>query len=121
MNDSTSVGKRLQNLQIGPEFDTYTMVIIHAGQTTDAQGNTKDLDYIAGRSGGRTLEIDDPMGTQAKANALLARLQNSKWQYQPYVGDKALLDPAAELGDGITVSDTFSAIYRRKTRFGSLM
>ena len=121
MNDSTSVGKRVQNLQISPEFNTYTMVIIHAGQITDESGNTTDLDYIAGNTGGRTLEIKDPMGTQAKANALLAKLQNSKWQYQPYTGDKALLDPAAELGDGLTISDTFSAIYRRKVRFSSLM
>lgn len=108
-------------MQIGPEFDTYTMVIIHAGQITDADGNTTDLDYIAGNTSGRTMEITDPMGSQAKANALLAKLQNSKWQYQPYTGDKALLDPAAELGDGLTISDTFSAIYRRKVIFSSLM
>ena len=121
MNGSTSVGKRVQNLQISPEFNTYTMVIIHVGQITDDDGNTTDLDYVAGNTSGRTLEITDPMGSQEKANALLEKLQNSKWQYQPYTGDKALLDPAAELGDGLTISDTFSAVYKRKVRFGSLM
>lgn len=121
MNDSTSVGKRIQNLQIGPEFNTYTMVILHVGQVTDDEGNTYDLDFVAGNTVGRTLELNDPMGTQQKANALLAKLQNSKWQYQPYTGKGALLDPAAELGDGITLSDTFSAIYRRKVNFNSLM
>lgn len=121
MNESTSVGKRLQKLDIGPEFDTYTKVIIHAGQTTDAEGKTTDLDYIAGNDSGRTLEVSDPNGTQAKANALLAKLQNSKFQYQPYTASNALLDPAAELGDGITLSDTFSAIYTRDVRYSALM
>ena len=121
MNGSTSVGKRIQNLQIGPEFNTYTMVILHVGQVTDENGNTYDLDFIAGNTTGRTLEVTDPMGSQEKANALLSKLQGSKWQYQPYAGDGALLDPSAELGDGITLSDTFSAIYRRKVKFNSLM
>lgn len=121
MNASTSVGKRLQNLEIGNEFDVYTRVILHVGQITDADGNTTDLDYIAGNTTGRTLEVSDPFGTQAKANAMLARLQNSKWQYQPARMDKALLDPAAELGDGISASDIFTAIYKRKTVFSSLM
>ena len=121
MNGSTSVGKRVRDLQIGPEFNTYTMVIIHAGQITDNAGNTTDLDYIAGNTAGRTMEITDPMGSQAKANALLAKLQNSKWQYQPYTAQDALLDPAAELGDGLTVSDTFSAVYRREVDFSALM
>lgn len=99
----------------------FTRVIIHAGQITDAQGNTTDLDYIAGNTSGRTLEVSDPNGTQAKANALLAKLQNAKFQYQPYRADKALLDPAAELGDGISISDTYSGIYKRDLTFSSLM
>ena len=72
MNDSTSVDKRIQSLNIGPEFDTFTRVIIHAGQVTAADGTTTDLDYIAGNTSGRTMEITDPLGSQAKANALLA-------------------------------------------------
>ena len=78
MNGSTSVGKRIQNLQIGPEFNTYTMVILHVGQVTDENGNTYDLDFIAGNTTGRTLEVTDPMGSQEKANALLSKLQGSK-------------------------------------------
>ena len=121
MNDSTSVDKRIQSLNIGPEFDTFTRVIIHAGQVTAADGTTTDLDYIAGNTSGRTMEITDPLGSQAKANALLAKLQNSQWQYQPYTADAALLDPAAELGDGISLHDTYSAIYRRDLSYSSLM
>ena len=119
MNDQTSVGKRVQSLQIGNEFDTYTRVIIHAGQTTDDQGNTVERDFTAGNTTGRTMEIDDPLGTQAKANALLLKLKT--WRYQPYTANAALLDPAAELGDGITISDTFSAIYNRDVTYSTLM
>lgn len=133
MNGQTSIGKRAQDLYIGPEFDVYTRVLIHVGQITDDQGNTTDRDFIADvdmnkpgwtpetKTAGRTLEITDPLGTQAKANALLTKLQTSKWQYQPYSAEKALLDPAAELGDGVSISDTFSAIYKRDVTFSSLM
>ena len=122
MTDHTSVGNRLQYLEVGPEFDTYTRVIVHVGQITDASGNTKDLDYVAGNTTGRTLEVTDPNGTQAKANAMLARLQNSKWQYRPGQMQSALLDPAAELGDGISAGDDFyTGIYKRDVTFSSLM
>lgn len=121
MSDTTSVGSRLRHLEVGPEFDTYTQVIIHVGQITDSDGNTKDLNYVVGNTSGRTLEVTDPFGTQAKANALLEKLQSSAWQYQPYTAEGALLDPAAEVGDGVTLSGTYSAIYKGSLTFSTLM
>lgn len=121
MNDSTSVGKKTQNLSVAPEFDAYSKVIIHAGQITDASGTTTDLDYIAGNDSGRTMEIENPFGTQQMANNILTILQGSHFQYQPMKAESALLDPAAEIGDGVSVSDVFSALYKRDVRYSSLM
>ena len=45
----------------------------------------------------------------------------SGWQYQPYSADNALLDPAAELGDGVSINGLYSGIFSRSTHFSSLM
>jgi hypothetical protein len=39
--------------------------------------------------------------------------------YQPFTAEGAMLDPAAELGDGINVNGVPSGIYRRDTKFNS--
>lgn len=115
MADSTSVGKRLQSVETSPEFDGYSKVVIKAG-TND---NGEDIVFVAGDDTGRTLEIENPWGTQANANDILARIKS--FQYQPYVATAALLDPAAEIGDGVTVNGIYSGIYERRTTFSGLM
>ena len=42
------------------------------------------------------------------------------FQYQPYEAQGAILDPAAELGDAITVNGVYSGIYKRDTDFDAL-
>ena len=43
------------------------------------------------------------------------------FQYQPFTADGAFLDPAAELGDGITANNVYSGIYTQKIKFGPLL
>ena len=64
----------------------------------------------AGDDTGLELEADCPHATQEMVNALLAQLQG--YQYQSYTADAANVDPAAELGDGITVSGVYSTLSR---------
>lgn len=97
----TSVGRNAKDLSTSSAFNAYSKVIINV---------TEDLYYQAGNDTGRTLEIDMPWGTQAMANNLLSSLRG--FQYQPYETKDALLDPAAELGDGITVNGVYSGIFR---------
>lgn len=97
----TSVGKNAKDLSTSSAFNAYSKVIINV---------TDELYYQAGDDTGRTLEIDMPWGTQAMANNLLNSLRG--FQYQPYETKDALLDPAAELGDGITVNGVYSGIFR---------
>lgn len=43
------------------------------------------------------------------------------YQYQPYTAENALIDPAVEIGDGVTVNNVYSGIYTQKTKFGPVM
>lgn len=107
--------QRASNMEISPQFDGYSAVRIFIG--TDDDGNA--VIYEAGNTDGRTLEIHNPFGTQEMANKILADIQG--YQYQPLSADNALLDPAAEMGDGVTVNGVYSGIFVRATQFGRLM
>lgn len=48
--------------------------------------------------------------TQAMADAILARMKG--YQYQMYTADAANIDPAAELGDGVTADGVYGVISR---------
>ncbi len=110
MSDVVTISSRLTNLEVSPQFDSYSKVIIHVSDETA---------YVAGDDVGRTLEIDNPFGTQAMANAMLASLRG--FQYQPYQADGALLDPAAEIGDAANMRGNYGGIYTRDRTFGRLM
>lgn len=109
--------KRVQNLSVGKELSVYTGVIINAGQ--DSQGN--DVSYSAGDDTGYVLEISNLHGTQAMADTILAILKLRGVQYHPYDAGGALLDPAAEIGDGVTINGTTSWIASSEKRFSRLM
>ena len=110
MSDVVNLGTRISNLDVSPQFDTYSKVIIHID----------DDNYVqAGNDTGRTLEIDNPLGTQELANEILNKLRG--FQYQPYQADGSLLDPAAEIGDAVSTPSVYGGIYTRSRTFGRLM
>lgn len=90
-----------------PEFDGYTKVVMTVSE---------DVEYSAGVDTGRTLTLECPWGTQAMADNILESIRGFK--YQPYTATDAILDPAAELGDGITANNVYGGIYTMSTRFG---
>ena len=106
---STSIGKNAESLTVTPQFNGVSKVVINV---------TEQLFYEAGNDTGRTITIDCPWGTQAMANNLLSLLQG--FQYQPYEASNALLDPAAELGDGLTVNGVYGGIFKMTVRSGVL-
>lgn len=112
-----AVGSTPIDVRISPEFDAYSKVIINIGEDDD--GN--EISYISGNSTGRTLEIENPWGTQEMADTLLSKLQLRNFQYQPYRATRALLDPSAEIGDGVSVNSIYSGIYTQNITFNSLM
>lgn len=74
-----------------------------------------DNEYTAGDDTGRTLEATCPWASQAMAEAVLEKVR--AYQYRPYTAQDALLDPAAELGDGVTVGGIYSVIAQCETQF----
>ena len=110
-----NIAKRAYDVEISQQFDGYSAVRIYVG--TDGEGNA--IVYEAGDTTGRTLEIKNDFGTQQMAEDILADIQG--YQYQPLVAQSALLDPAAEMGDGITVNNVYSGLFVRATTFGRLM
>ena len=110
MSDVINLGTRVSNLDVSPQFDTYSKVIIHIDDDTQVS---------AGNDTGRVLEIDNPLGTQALAQEILAKLRG--FRYQPYQADDALLDPAAEIGDAVNTPSVYGGIYTRSRTFGRLM
>lgn len=120
MSDRINLLQRVGNLEVSPEFDGYTRVVIWLDAKDD---NGDDLYVEAGTATGRTLELTCPWGTTAMANAILQRinvgsLTGRAFQYQPYTANEAILDPAAELGDGISVKDIYSGLYSQTEHFG---
>lgn len=109
MSDIAYLGRKMSGFRSSPEFDGYTRVVITVSE---------DVEYSAGVETGRTLSLECPWGTQEMAENLLACYQG--FQYQPYTAHDAILDPAAELGDGLTVNNLYSGIYSMTTRFGGL-
>lgn len=110
MSDSVFVGNRVSNVDASPLFDTYSKVIIHIDD---------DTQITVGNDTGRTLEIDNPFGTREMAQSILNQLNG--YQYQPHYSDGALLNPAAEIGDAVNVSNVYGGIYTRSRDFGRLM
>lgn len=112
MSDATYIGGRASRLESTPPFQTYSRVVIHVSDDADD-------DIVVGNSTGRTLEVDNPWGTVAMAQNMLSALNG--YQYQPYTAYGAALNPAAEIGDAVTVGDVYGGIYTRQTAFGRLM
>lgn len=111
MSDRINLLKRAENVEISPLFNTYAKVILNIDDETQAS---------AGGGAGRVLELDNPLfGSATVATKMLNRLRG--YQYQPYKATGALLDPAAEIGDGISVNDVYGGLYARDRRFGHLM
>lgn len=105
MSDKIFLGSQASDMDTGDIF-----------QVTRVNLNVdSDNYYTAGNDTGQTIEVTCPWGTQAMADSILASLQGH--QYQPYTASDALLDPAAEIGDAVTVGGVYSVIASIDTVF----
>lgn len=110
MSDSVFVGTKAGGLETSPQFEPISKIIL----LVDNENY-----FEAGNDTGRTLEITCPYGTQAMANNLLSSLGG--YAYQPATASDALIDPAAELGDAVTVGGVYTVLAQMDTTFDSLM
>ena len=110
MSDSVYVGNRSATLETSPAFEGISKIVIYVDDENV---------YEAGNDNGRTLELTCPYGTQAMANNLLNELGG--YAYQPMQASDALMDPAAELGDAVTIGGVYTILARADTTFDQLM
>lgn len=98
--DKTYIGTSLAAMAPGLENKPVTGV-----RLLDTNG---DITGEAGNETGFVIEALHPNGTNAMAAAILAEV--SGMVYRPYDGQDAMLDPSAELGDGVSVGGMYSLI-----------
>ena len=109
MSDSIFIGSRAASLDIGDIPSNVTRVNINVDSKTY---------YTAGNDTGRTLEATCNWATQAMANSVLDMVQGV--EYQPFTASDALLNPAAEIGDGVVVGGIYSVIGTADMQFNRL-
>lgn len=112
MAESFNLLRRVRSLDTAPELSGYTGVVIFAGQ--DEEGNP--IEYRAGDQTGTVLEITNEWGSQAQADAICRKIRG--FRYQPYKAAGTSIDPSAEIGDAVTVSDIYGGVFARATTYG---
>ena len=111
MAESFNLLRRVKSLDTAPETDGYSGVTIFAGQ--DEEGN--NIEYFAGDRSGKVLEITNEWGSQAQADAIYKKIRG--FRYQPYKAAGTTIDPSVEIGDAVTVADTYGGVFLRATDY----
>ena len=109
-SDSHSLGDGVVQLDYGTDQPPYTKVTYIVSE---------EAQVSAGSGEDKVLEVDNPWGTSAIANACLQSL--STFRYQPFTASGAIIDPTFEIGDAVTINGITSHIYTASTEFGRLM
>ena len=109
--DKTYLGRRLSEFSPGIASKPITKV-----ELLDENG---DVVGVSGSDTGRTLTALQPDGTNAMAAAILAKV--SGYKHIGYEGSEALLDPAVELGDAVTVDGLYVPLIALDTTFDPML
>lgn len=106
---SIDLGLRVAKHDYADLFEAYSGVTL-----TIPDGQS----YTAGDDSGRTIKAECPWASQQMADNLLAQVKGLR--HQPYSAAGAIIDPAAEMGDTVTIDGVAGKIFRRDQRFGTL-
>lgn len=98
MSDKIFIGSGISDLDTGQKKNITKVVLTRSNDTW----------FEAGNDSGDTLEVTNPWATQDMADAILDEVKGAA--YLPYTATDALLDPAAEIGDGVTLGGVYSEI-----------
>ena len=109
MSDSVNVLNRASALDTAPTLSAFTGVKLWLDDTNFV---------FSGNENGRVLEADFPWATQEIADNVLASIVG--FEYQPFSAQNALLNPAAELGDGVSVGGVYSVLASCDTNFNAM-
>ena len=109
--DKTYLGRRLANFSPGIASKPISKV--------ELLNDNGDVVGVSGSGAGRTLTALQPDGTNAMAAAILAKV--SGYKHIGYEGSQALLDPAVELGDAVTVDGLYVPLIALDMTFDPLL
>lgn len=109
--DKTYLGRRLAEFSPGIASQPITKV-----ELLDENG---DVVGVSGSDTGRTLTALNPDGTNAMAAAILKKVIGYK--HIGYEGSSALLDPAVELGDAVTVDGFYLPLIALDVTFDPML
>ena len=109
--DKTYLGRSIEDFAPGIESKPITKV-----ELLDENG---DIVGVAGNDSGKTLTAQNPDGNNEMAQAILAKV--SGYTHIGYEGQNAMLDPAAEIGDAVTVTGHYVPIISTDSTFDSLL
>lgn len=119
--DKVILGRQVRDLDESPAYDPISCVRLITG--TDQNGN--QIVYTAGDpKSGRTIDVEnrlirDSSQGQQVANNILQAIQG--YAYKPFTAAGAILDPTAEIGDGVSVDEVYSVLADIETTFSPLM
>lgn len=112
MSGKIFVGNSASGLTEADKLQPYSKVTVTDGT----------ISYTSGDNTGRELTVSVPLLPSIKGDTLAANILAAvkNYRYQPYEAADALLDPAAELGDGVTVGGIYGGIHAKTTTFSRL-
>lgn len=112
MSGKIFVGNNASGLTEADKLQPYSKVTVTDGTNS----------YTSGDDTGRELTVNVPLLPTTKGDTLAANILAAvkNYRYQPYEAADALLDPAAELGDGVTVGGIYGGIHAKTTTFSRL-
>ena len=112
MSGKIFVGNSASGLTEADKLQPYSKVTVTDGTNS----------YTSGDNTGRELTVNVPLLPSIKGDTLAANILAAvkNYRYQPYEAADALLDPAAELGDGVTVGGIYGGIHAKTTTFSRL-
>lgn len=105
------VGRAASRIESSPAMNGISAVTVYVDEESEG--------VKIGSGSGRNIDVTSPWITKEIGEDILARLKG--FQYQPYTAQDALLNPAAEIGDAITLDKIYSGIYAVDINFNSLM
>lgn len=108
MSDAVNILRSMESFEKAEQFDGFSRVVIIVSD---------EIEYSSGSDTGRTLTLNCPWGTQEIADNILQSIKG--FQYQPMTANGALVDPSAEIGDGISANGVYSGIYSIGVKFNS--
>lgn len=111
VENATSIGtSSYRSFKIIDDVQVYDKIAMVYGEDGEA--------YVSG-SGSNELEIYNPHATQAAADYVVSVI--SAYTHRPFVCAGAYINPAAQLGDSVTIDGTDYMIYKMVRNYGAGM